>query len=89
MSFDFKRMLKFEHNVGCKDKKYRIYGGSAALVLSVFTASIVLLVIGLILVATGFFGWCPVYSGMLKNTNETCSSTEAVVEEKAPEQDVH
>jgi hypothetical protein len=77
MSFDYKRMIKFEHNVGCKDKKYRIYGGSAALVISVFTASIALLIIGLILVATGYFGWCPVYSGMHKNTNETAETTEA------------
>ena len=27
MNFDFKRMLKFEHNVGEKEKKYRLYGG--------------------------------------------------------------
>ena len=24
MSFDYKRMIKFEHNVGEKEKKYRI-----------------------------------------------------------------
>ena len=87
MSFDFKRMLKFEHNVGCKDKKYRIYGGSAALALSVFTGSIALLTVGLILVATGFFGWCPVYSGMLKNTNVACNAAESA--EKAPEEASH
>lgn len=69
MSFDFKRMLKREHNVGCQEKKYRLYAGSAALVISIFTASIALLVIGLVLVATGYTGWCPVYSGMNKNTN--------------------
>ena len=74
MSFDYKRMIKFEHNVGCKDKKYRIYGGSAALIISVFTASIFLLLVGLILVATGYFGWCPVYSGMHKNTNESAET---------------
>jgi hypothetical protein len=83
MSFDFKRMLKFEHNVGCKDKKYRIGGGAAALVLSVFTGYIALLTVGLILVATGYSGWCPVYSGMLKNTNEACEATETTPEEDA------
>ena len=82
MSFDFKRMLKFEHNVGCKDKKYRIYGGSAALLISVFTASIPLLMIGLIAVATGYFGWCPVYSGMNKNTHENDAATEGAATEE-------
>jgi hypothetical protein len=82
MSFDYKRMIKFEHNVGCKDKKYRIYGGAAALFISVFTASIALLLIGLILVATGYSGWCPVYSGMNKNTYDAdaCKSAEETTE---------
>ena len=68
MSFDFKRMIKFEHNVGEKEKKYRIYAGAALIAISIFTASIALLLIGLVLVATGFSGWCPVYSGLNKNT---------------------
>jgi hypothetical protein len=68
MSFDFKRMTKFVHNVGEKEKKYRMYAGAASIVISIFTASIALLVIGLILVATGFSGFCPVYAGLDKNT---------------------
>ncbi|MDO9213328.1 MAG: DUF2892 domain-containing protein [Methylococcales bacterium] len=80
MSFDFKRMLKREHNVGCQEKKYRLYAGSAALVISIFTASIALLVIGLVLVATGYTGWCPVYSGMNKNTNTAGEATETTPE---------
>jgi Protein of unknown function (DUF2892) len=68
MSFDYKRMMKFEHNVGQKEKKYRLYGGAALLVISIFTAEIFLLLVGLVLVATGYSGWCPVYSGMGKNT---------------------
>lgn len=74
MSFDFKRMTKFEHNVGEKEKKYRLYGGAALLVISIFTAQIVLLLVGLVLVATGYTGWCPAYSGMGKNT---CSADDA------------
>ena len=70
MSFDFKRMLKYELNVGEKEKKYRIYGGVALFVLSVFTAEVFLLILGCILIATGFWGWCPAYSGMGKNTCE-------------------
>ncbi len=72
MSFDFKRMLKFEHNVGEKEKKYRLYAGAGLLVVSIFTAQIALLLIGLALVATGFTGFCPAYAGMNKNT---CDAT--------------
>ena len=68
MSFDYKRMIKFEHNVGEKEKKYRLYGGAALIAISIFTASIALLLVGMVLVATGFSGWCPAYSGLDKNT---------------------
>jgi Protein of unknown function (DUF2892) len=68
MSFDFKRMIKFEHNVGEKEKKYRLYGGAALIAISIFTASIALLLIGMVLVATGFSGFCPAYAGLGKNT---------------------
>jgi len=68
MNFDYKRMIKFEHNVGEKEKKYRLYGGAALIAISIFTASITLLLIGLVLVATGFSGFCPVYAGLNKNT---------------------
>lgn len=73
MNFDFKRMLKFEHNVGEKEKKYRLYAGSALLVISLFVpgGEVLLLLAGLVLVATGYSGWCPIYSGLNKNTNET------------------
>jgi hypothetical protein len=72
MAFDFKRMLKFEHNVGEKEKKYRLYAGAALLFISLFVpgGEVLLLLIGLVLVATGYSGWCPVYSGLNKNTNE-------------------
>jgi len=70
MSFDFKRMLKFEINIGTKEKKIRLYAGCVALFVSLFLASVPLLLIGLILVATGYTAWCPVYSGMDKSTVE-------------------
>jgi hypothetical protein len=54
--------------VGEKEKKYRLYGGAALIALSIFTASIALLVIGMVLVATGFSGFCPAYAGLGKNT---------------------
>lgn len=68
MSFDYKRMIKFEHNIGEKEKKYRIYGGAALIAVSIFTASIAFLLIGMVILATGFTGWCPAYSGFNKNT---------------------
>ncbi|NOQ15620.1 MAG: DUF2892 domain-containing protein [Methyloprofundus sp.] len=70
MNFDFKRMLKFEINVGTKEKKIRLYAGSAALLVSLPLASVPLLLIGLILVATGYSAWCPVYSGLERSTVE-------------------
>lgn len=75
MNFDFKRMLKFEHNVGEKEKKYRLYGGTALIVVSLFLGDILSLLVGLVLVATGYSGWCPVYSGLNKNTCEAESGS--------------
>jgi hypothetical protein len=81
MSFDYKRLVKFEHNIGEKEAKMRLMAGAAALLISVFTASIILLLAGLVLTATGYSGWCPAYSGMNKNT---CGSGEATTEETTP-----
>ena len=71
MNFDYKRMLKFEHNVGEKEKKARMAGGALLILISIFTAKIILLLLGLVLVGTGYSGWCPAYSGFGKNTCET------------------
>ncbi|WP_428353615.1 YgaP family membrane protein [Methyloprofundus sp.] len=71
MNFDFKRMLKFEINVGSKEKQMRVYAGAALLFVSLFLASVPLLLIGLIAVATGYTGFCPVYAGMGKSTVES------------------
>jgi len=75
MNFDYKRMLKFEHNVGEKEKKYRLYAGAALFVVSIFTASILLLIVGMILMATGYSGFCPVYGGINKNTCNVADSS--------------
>jgi Protein of unknown function (DUF2892) len=81
MSFDYKRLVKFEHNIGDKDKKIRIAAGVVLLLVSLFTASVLLLLVGLVLVATGYFGWCPAYSGFEKST--VCCA--AACSEKAAE----
>ena len=74
MSFDYKRMTKFEHNIGENEKKYRLYAGAALIAISIFTASIALLLVGVVLIGTGFSGWCPAYSGMDKNTCDTSAN---------------
>ena len=68
MSFDYKRLVKFEHNLGAKDKKVRLYSGIVLLSVSLFTASVLMLLVGLVLVGTAYSGWCPAYSGFDKNT---------------------
>ncbi len=74
MSFNYKNLTKFEINVGDKEKKIRLIAGSALLTISLFTAWIPLLLIGIILLATGYTSVCPVYSAMDKNT---CEQSEA------------
>jgi hypothetical protein len=81
MSFDYKRLVKFEHNLGAKDKKVRLYSGVVLLAVSLFTASVLMLLVGLVLVATSYFGWCPAYSGFNKST------ASAVVTESAADAD--
>ncbi|MDT4330956.1 YgaP family membrane protein [Methylomonas sp. MED-D] len=68
MSFDYKRLIKFEHNIGDKDKKVRMVSGIVLVFVSLFTASILMLLVGGVLIATSYFGWCPAYSGFDKNT---------------------
>lgn len=68
MSFDIKRMLKRELNVGLAEQKNRYGVGIAALLISVFLANIPLLLIGSILVATAKWRWCPFYSGLGKSS---------------------
>lgn len=80
MSFDYKRLVKFEHNLGAKDKKVRLYSGVVLLAVSLFTASVLMLLVGLVLVATSYSGWCPLYSGLNKNTapaSETSADADA------------
>jgi hypothetical protein len=68
MSFDVKRMLKPELNIGLSERKTRFGVGIAALLVSVFLANIPLLLLGTILVTTAKVRWCPVYSGLGKST---------------------
>ncbi|QWF70162.1 DUF2892 domain-containing protein [Methylomonas paludis] len=82
MSFDYKRLVKFEHNIGLKDKKVRMVSGLVLLFFSLFPGSVLLLVAGALLVATSYFGWCPAYSGF----NHNSLGQDQVVEDKVDAQ---
>gem|GEM_PF-212457 len=93
MSFDVKRMVKFEHNVGSKDQKIRYAVGVVALLLAIFKGNIFLLVLGIILVGSAYLTWCPILSGLGKNTcaadapsggEETVATSEAPAPEEEP-----
>ncbi len=68
MSFDFKKALKREVNVGLKEQKMRYLAGSGLFLASVFFGNIPLLLLGGIVVYTAFFRWCPAYSGLGRTT---------------------
>jgi hypothetical protein len=68
MSFDFKRMLKKEVNVGLKEQKIRYGAGCAVLLLSVVLGNVPLLLLGAVLIATAFMRWCPAYSAMNRSS---------------------
>ena len=70
MSFDFNRMLKREINVGKKDQQLRLGAGVALLVVAWMIDTPLLMLLGIILVATAVTRWCPAYSGMGKSTVE-------------------
>ncbi len=70
MAFDYKRLTEFKVNVGEKDKNVRLIAGAILIFVSLFTAYISLLIVGLVLVATGYTRVCPAYSAMEKNTLE-------------------
>jgi len=68
MSFDYKKLLNKDVNIGLKEQKIRYGAGSALLVASVFLGNIPLLALGGILVGTGFTRVCPAYSGLGKSS---------------------
>ena len=76
MKFDYKRLVKFEHNIGAKDKKVRMISGLVLMFISLFTASVLLLIVGGVLVATSYFGWCPAYSGFCHTTADAIAPAE-------------
>ncbi len=77
MSFDFKRMLKYQRNVGDQDQKIRYGVGALACLISLFLGSIPLLLLGIALFASGYTRFCPLYAGMGRSTFSSCCGGQA------------
>lgn len=89
MQFDFKRMLKYEYNVGDKDQKIRYSAGSFAILLSMFLGSVPLLLLGIALLVSGYTHFCPIYAGLGKTTvdpngQKACCAGEAGQKVQSP-----
>ncbi|HHJ40096.1 MAG: hypothetical protein AXA67_07680 [Methylothermaceae bacteria B42] len=72
MGFDFKKMLKYERNIGDKEQKIRYGIGALLIFISLFLGSVILLMTGIVLLATGYTRWCPINSGLGRNTFASC-----------------
>lgn len=70
MNFDYKRLTKLEINVGEKEQKIRLIAGTALLLISLLQASVLLLLVGIGLVASGYAKKCPINSALHRNTCE-------------------
>ena len=79
MNFDYKKVIKPDINVGDREQRIRLLTGTALVFISIFTASIILLLVGLILIATGYFGRCPAYAGIGRSTVENAAPEPAPV----------
>ncbi|BCX80666.1 hypothetical protein MIT9_P0240 [Methylomarinovum caldicuralii] len=72
MEFDFKRMFKYERNVGDRDRQIRYGVGALSVLISLFLGSIPLLLLGIALLVSGFTRFCPIYAGMGRSTLPPC-----------------
>ncbi len=70
MSFDIKKAIKFEKNVGKKDQQIRYGVGSVSLLIAMIKGNIFFLLLGIYLLGSAYLTWCPVMSGMSKNTSD-------------------
>ncbi len=72
MQFDFKRMLKYEYNVGDRDQTIRYGVGSFSILVSLFLGSVPLLLLGIALLVSGYTHFCPIYAGLGRTTASCC-----------------
>lgn len=81
MNFDYKRMLKYQRNVGDQDQKIRYGVGALATLVSLFLGSVPLLLLGIALFASGYTRFCPIYAGMGRSTFSSCCGGKAKEEQ--------
>ena len=67
MNIDLKN-IKFDRNVGNQDQKIRYGIGAVLILIAIIKGIILLLLLGIILVASAYLTWCPVYTALGKNT---------------------
>ncbi len=72
MDFDFKRMFRYERNVGDQDRNIRYGVGALSILVSIFLGSIPLLLLGIALLASGYTRFCPLYAAMGRTTLPPC-----------------
>lgn len=77
MQFDFKRMFRYERNVGDQDRQIRYGVGALTILASMFLGSIPLLLLGIGLLASGYTRFCPVYAAMGRTTLPSCCTGKA------------
>ena len=70
MSFDIKKALKREFNVGRKDFQIRLGAGLAVMIAASLIESGLLMLAGILVIVTGVMRWCPAYSVLGKSTVE-------------------
>ena len=70
MSFDVKKLLKREFNVGTRDQQIRLGVGVGLMILASVLENGLIMLLGLVVVILAFLKWCPAYSAMGKSTVE-------------------
>jgi Protein of unknown function (DUF2892) len=73
MAFDFKQVFVYKKNIGTEEQKKRYALGAGAVLISIFTHSVPLLLLGCVLLGTAKANFCPLWSGLGKST---CGNSE-------------
>ena len=62
--------IKAAPNVGTNEQEIRFVAGLVVLLAAATTASVILMLVGVTLLATAYLRWCPAYNKLGKNTCE-------------------
>lgn len=73
MNFDIARATHYERNLGQNSQKNRYLAGGIIMLFGVFYGYLSVLLLGLLIIGTAYLTWCPVLSGLGKNTTSSDS----------------